>query len=176
MTQQHMGAPTYNDYGFQLPPQQAAAAAQHPMLAPRPTDPTATGYHSFPSQMPSSSQTQSINASSYYPAASLQRPVHMWQPQSLTHTDGRSIASSVTNYSQAQQSVQSGQINDLSRLQTGTQMTPQITSPMGQMAEEHSTRPSRMSALDPIPGIQEHNINTIPQVRIIVVPPLAAVF
>lgn len=63
-----MRVPLYNDYP--LPPQQAAAAAQHPMLAPRPIDSSTAGYQPYPpSQAVPLAGTQTANAPQfYYPA------------------------------------------------------------------------------------------------------------
>lgn len=68
LQQQHMRVPLYNDYP--LPAQQAAAAAQHPMLAPRPIDASTAGYQPYPSsQAVPLADTQTADAPQfYYPA------------------------------------------------------------------------------------------------------------
>lgn len=63
-----MRVPLYNDYP--LPAQQAAAAAQHPMLAPRPIDASTAGWQPFsPYQAIPLEEPQTVNAPQfYYPA------------------------------------------------------------------------------------------------------------
>jgi hypothetical protein len=148
MLQQHMGIPMYNDYGAQLPPQQAAAAAQHPMLAPRPVDPATMGYNAFPSQMPPPDRAKQGNTPPYYyPPGPMpvQAPTHMWQLGQLGHTEGMPVPQASTNYSQAHQPVHFGQSSTSQIPQTSIQYPPPITSPIGQTAEEYA------SNLSPVP-------------------------
>ncbi|KAJ5780286.1 hypothetical protein N7457_005446 [Penicillium paradoxum] len=160
MEQQHMGVPIYNDYGFQLPPQQAAAAAQHPMLAPRPVDPATMGYHSLPSQMPSSSYTQPLNTFPFYgQAASMQPPGHL----SMAQSESASIPPNLTNYSQLQQPVESSQINTIPGPQTNVQIAPRIIAPIEQSAGENASNLSPIPAFNPISSGQEFDTNVIPQ-------------
>lgn len=102
MMQHQMRALLFNDYG-PLPAQQAAAAAQHPMLAPRPIDAATMGYHNFPpSDSASPGPSQTINASQfYYPTPSVQVP-QAW-PAHPEEQDGQGrIPSTAVNYSQYQ--------------------------------------------------------------------------
>ncbi|KAJ5210968.1 hypothetical protein N7472_001107 [Penicillium cf. griseofulvum] len=163
--QQHMRVPIYNDYGSQLPPQQAAAAAQHPMLAPRPVDPATMGYHSFPSRIPSPTQSQPISAPPlYYSAAQVQPPTHMWQTQPIAQEESTFITSNVTDSSQPQQSVQLGQTSTPHMPHAITQNVPQVTSPIGQTAEEYASNLSLLPPPNPMPGSRESEINKIPQI------------
>ncbi|KXG46277.1 uncharacterized protein PGRI_051330 [Penicillium griseofulvum] len=165
--QQHMRVPIYNDYGSQLPPQQAAAAAQHPMLAPRPVDPATMGYHSFPSRVPSPTQSQPINAPPfYYSAAQVQAPTYVWHTQPIAREESTFIASNVTDSSQSQQSVQLGQTNTPHMSHAITQNAPQVTSPIGQTAEEYASNLSPLPPPNPMPESRESEINKIPQVYI----------
>ncbi|OQD80049.1 hypothetical protein PENANT_c040G01023 [Penicillium antarcticum] len=154
MLQQHMGMPMYNDYGAQLPPQQAAAAAQHPMLAPRPVDSATMGYDSFPPQMPPPDRAQPGNTPPfYYPPGQIpvQAPTHMWQLGQLGHTEGVPIPQASTDYSQAQQPVHSVQAStpQVSQVsQVNIQYPPPITSPIGQTAEEYASNLSPVPALN----------------------------
>ncbi|KAJ5510069.1 hypothetical protein N7453_002172 [Penicillium expansum] len=163
--QQHMRVPIHNDYGAQLPPQQAAAAAQHPMLAPRPVDPMAMGYHSFPSQIPSSTQIQPTNAPPfYYPAAQMQPQTHIWHTQSIAQADSTLVPSKVTDFSQVQQSGQLGPTSALHRPHASVQNVPQIASPIGQTAEEYALNLSPVPALNPVLGSRESELNPVPQI------------
>lgn len=98
MMQHQMRALQFNDYG-PLPAQQAAAAAQHPMLAPRPIDAATMGYHNFPpSESAPSAPSQPINASQFhYPKPLVQVPQHSEEQDG----QGR-IPSTAVNYSQFQ--------------------------------------------------------------------------
>ncbi|KAG0153904.1 hypothetical protein PDIDSM_1283 [Penicillium digitatum] len=162
--QQHMRVPIHNDYGSQLPPQQAAAAAQHPMLAPRPVDPVAMGYHSFPSQIPSSTQTLPIDAPRfYYPAAQVQPQPYMWHNRPIAQTESPLVPPKVTISSQAQQSVQLHQTSTLYRPLASVQNVPQIVSPIGQTAEEYAFNLSTVPAFNPMSGSRESDMNPVPQ-------------
>ncbi|CAI7661274.1 unnamed protein product [Penicillium glandicola] len=155
--QQHMRVPAYNDYGSQLPPQQAAAAAQHPMLAPRPVDPVAMGYHSFPSQ------SQPINPSSfYYPAAQGQPPTHVWHTQPIAQAESTFVPPNVTDFAQLQQSTQLGQASAPYRPHASVQIS-QIASPIGQTAEEYASNLSPVPALNPMPRSRESELLPVPQ-------------
>ncbi|KAJ6030647.1 uncharacterized protein N7446_000290 [Penicillium canescens] len=157
MLQQHMGMPLYNDYGSQLPPQQAAAAAQHPMLAPRPVDPATMGYSSFPPQMPQPDRTQPGNTPPfYYPPGPMpvQAPTHMWPIGQLGHTEGMPVPQASADYSQVQHPVHSGQSNTPQMPQTSIQYPPAITSPIGQTAEEYA---SNLSPVPPLNEVSERN-------------------
>lgn len=159
----------HNDYGSQLPPQQAAAAAQHPMLAPRPVDPVAMGYHSFPSQIPSSTQIQPINAPPfYYPAAQVQPPTHMWHTQPIPQAESTLVPPKVTDFLQAQQLVQLDQTSAPYRSHASAQNVPQVVSPIGQTAEEYASNLSPVPALNPMPGNRESEMDPVPQVCIAV--------
>ncbi|KAJ5816178.1 hypothetical protein N7447_008411 [Penicillium robsamsonii] len=163
--QQHVRVPIYNNYGTQLPPQQAAAAAQHPMLAPRPADPVMMRYHSFPSQVPSPTHIEPINAPPfYYPAAQVQPPTHTWDIQPIAQAESSLVPSNVTDFSQAQQSVQLGQTNAPHMPPSIIQIVPQITSPIGQTAEEYASNLSPVPALNPMPGNKESEINKVLQI------------
>ncbi|KAJ5666459.1 uncharacterized protein N7477_008907 [Penicillium maclennaniae] len=72
--QHQMRMPLFNDYP--LPAQQAAAAAQHPMLAPRPIDAATIGGHNYPySDIASSGPSQiSSGPQFFYPAPQVQPP------------------------------------------------------------------------------------------------------
>ncbi|KAJ5592229.1 hypothetical protein N7537_009133 [Penicillium hordei] len=164
--QQHMRAPIPDDYGSQLPPQQAAAAAQHPMLAPRPVDPAAMGYHSFPSQTPSSSQIQPVNAPPfYYPATQVQPLTHMWHTQPIVQMESTLVPPKANNFSQAQQQqpVQLGQISAPHRRHSSVQNVAQIASPIGQTAEEYAFNLSSVPGLNPMPANRESELNPVPQ-------------
>lgn len=172
-----MRPPIPNDYGSQLPPQQAAAAAQHPMLAPRPVDPAAMGYHSFPSQISSSSQIQPVNAPPlYYPAAQVQPPTHMWHNQPIVQMESTLVPSNANDFSQAQQqqqqqqSVQLGQTSAPHRPHSSVQNVAQIASPIGQTAEEYAFNLSPVPGLNPMPGSRESELDLVPQVCITVIP------
>ncbi|CAG8115795.1 unnamed protein product [Penicillium nalgiovense] len=160
--QGHMSRPMHNDYGSQLPPQQAAAATQHPMLAPRPVDPAAMGYHSFPSQTPSSTQTQPINVPPfYYPAAQVQPQSHRWHIHPIAQTESALVPPNGTDF--PQQSVQLGQTSAPHRPHANVQDVPKIASPVGQTAEEHASNIPPGPALNPSPGNRESEISPLPQ-------------
>jgi hypothetical protein len=159
---QHMRMPMYNDYGSQLPPQQAAAAAQHPMLAPRPVDPAIMGYHSFPTQIspPDQTQPQQINAPQFfYPTAPVPPPTNVWHTQSMGQPDNEPTQPVVNDYSQVQQPVYSAQSN-MATMQT----SPQITSLIGQTAEDDASNLSPVPALNPVLGSMDRDIDPTPQV------------
>lgn len=97
-----MGVPLYNEFSA-LPPQHAAAAAQHPMLAPRPIDPATMGYHSvqaFETVQPAEGPSAVTAPQFFYPAPPTQMPLQPWpaQPQ---HPQVPS-SSTTANYSQMQ--------------------------------------------------------------------------
>jgi hypothetical protein len=172
MEQQHMRVPMYNDYSSQVLPQQAAAASQHPKLAPRPIDPATVGYQPFSSQMSSSNQAQPINAPPFhYSAASSQPPTHMWQP--MAQAESTSIPSNTTNYSQTQQPVEY-QTSTPPGPQANNQMRPQVTSPIGQTAEEYASNLSPMPSLNPVSMTRPLDIHSAPQVCISVINLFAA--
>ncbi|KAJ5175954.1 uncharacterized protein N7482_001831 [Penicillium canariense] len=79
MQQHHMRVPLFNDFSS-LPAQQAAAAAQHPMLAPRPIDPATMGYHSLQaSEIAAPEGSPTANAPQfYYPAPPGHVPPQSW--------------------------------------------------------------------------------------------------
>jgi len=102
MLQHQMRVPLVNDHGS-LPAQQAAAAAQHPMLAPRPIDAATTGYGNFLApDSDLSDPAQAINAPQfYYPTPPVQDP-QAWLTQP-TEQDGQGrIPSTTVDYSQFQ--------------------------------------------------------------------------
>lgn len=158
-----------NDYGSELPPQQAAAAAQHPMLAPRPADPAVMGYPSFPSQMHSSAQLQPINTPSFYYPAHVQPPSHMWHIQPIAQTENTLVPPNVTDFSQGQQSVQLDQTSALHTSHASVQNVPQIASPIGQTAEEYASNLSPMLASSSMHGRRESETNLVPQVCIVII-------
>lgn len=171
MEQQHMRPPIPDGYGSQLPPQQAAAAAQHPMLAPRPVDPAAMGYHSFPSQIPSSSQIQPVNAPPfYYPAAQVQPPTHMWHTQPIVQMESTPVPSNANDLSQVQkqQSVQLGQASAPHRPHPSVQNVAHVANPIGQTAEKYAGNLSPVLGPNPMPGSRESQLNPVPQVCIAV--------
>ncbi|KAJ5124007.1 uncharacterized protein N7515_007832 [Penicillium bovifimosum] len=167
MEQQHMRVPMYNDYSSHVLPQQAAAASQHPMLAPRPIDPATVGYQPFSSQFSSSKHAQPVNVPPFhYPAASSQPPPHIWQP--MAQAESTSIPPNTTNYSQTQQPVQY-QTRTPPRPQANAQTRPQVTSPMGQTAEEYASNLSSLSSdssLNPMSMSMTRplDINPVPRV------------
>lgn len=170
-----MRTPIPNDYGSQLPPQQAAAAAQHPMLAPRPVDPVAMGYHPFSSQIPSSSQIQPANATQfYYPTTQVQPPTHMWHNQPIAQMESTLVPPKANDFSQAQQQqqqpVQLGQTSAAHRPHSSVQNVGQIPSPIGQTAEEYAFNLSPVTGLNPMAGSRESELNLVPQVCIAVIP------
>lgn len=76
-TQSHMQMPQQIDYRGPLPLQQTAAAAQHPMLAPRLTDPVSMGHRSS-----SAGASQSTNIPQYqYPQPPAQNASYVWTGQ-----------------------------------------------------------------------------------------------
>ncbi|KAJ5666801.1 hypothetical protein N7462_011210 [Penicillium macrosclerotiorum] len=84
--QHQMRVPLFGDYST-LPAQQAAAAAaQHPMLAPRPVDPATFGYHLTQATENTPSQGQVTQTAAaphfYFPALPVQVPLSQpWSPQ-----------------------------------------------------------------------------------------------
>ena len=161
-----MRGPIPNEYGSELPPQQAAAAAQHPMLAPRPADPVAMGYPSFPSQMHSSAQLQPINTPSFYYPAQVQPSSHIWHIQPIAQTGNTLVPPNVTDFPQVQQSVQLGQTSTPHRPYESVQNVPQIATPIGQTAEEYASNLSPMPAFSSMHGRRESETNPVPQVCI----------
>lgn len=111
--QHQMRMPLFNDYP--LPAQQAAAAAQHPMLAPRPIDAATIGYLNYPSSdIAPSGPSQTINGPQfYYPAPQVQPPRAGPTQPTVQHGQGL-IPSTTVNSSQLQTSqaqASSGQDN-----------------------------------------------------------------
>lgn len=100
--QQQMRVPIFNDYP--LPAQQAAAAAQHPMLAPRPVDVPATGYQAMqPSETSPLQRAPPATASQfYYPTPPVQLLPQQWPVQTAEENRRDSQPQKATNYSQAQ--------------------------------------------------------------------------
>ncbi|KAJ5172800.1 hypothetical protein N7492_005393 [Penicillium capsulatum] len=74
--QQNARAPSLNEYGV-LPAQEMAAAAQYPMLAPRPMDSASMGYQSSLSEDPQSAGISQFQ----YPAPLAQGPSNLWPGQ-----------------------------------------------------------------------------------------------
>jgi hypothetical protein len=111
MQQHYMRVPLFNDYG-PLPAQQAAAAAQHPMLAPRPIDAATMGYHNFPpSDSAPSAPSQTINAPQfYYPALPVQVP-QPWPTQPGEQDGPGPIPSTTIGYSRFETQPTSDQDN-----------------------------------------------------------------
>ncbi|KAJ5133146.1 Protein of unknown function DUF3468 [Penicillium atrosanguineum] len=101
--QHQMRMPLFSEYP--LPAQQAAAAAQHPMLAPRPIDAATIGYHSYPSSdIAPLGPPQIINAPKfYYPAPQVQPP-QTWPTQPTVQHGRGQIPSAIVNHSQFQTS------------------------------------------------------------------------
>ena len=106
MQQQNIRVPLFSDF-TSLPPQQAAAAAQHPMLAPRLDAQMLPGY-----QYPASAaavagrvqeDTQQIvdPPQFYYPALPAQVP-HLWPDHSAEQVGQGTIPSASLNYMQYQ--------------------------------------------------------------------------
>ncbi|KAJ5112578.1 hypothetical protein N7532_000623 [Penicillium argentinense] len=87
--QQQMRVPLYNDYG-PLPAQQAAAAAQHPMLAPRPVDMSAIGYPPTATQpspaLPPESASKATAPQFYYPTPPIQSTPQSWPAEQNNHS------------------------------------------------------------------------------------------
>ncbi|KAJ5671150.1 hypothetical protein N7507_000277 [Penicillium longicatenatum] len=105
MQQQNMRVPLYNDFAS-LPPQQAAAAAQHPMLAPRLDGHMLSGYQ-YPA--PTAAVTERVQPDTqqmvdhsqfYYPALPAQVP-QQW-PDHSTGQIGPGTLPSDLNYGQLQ--------------------------------------------------------------------------
>ncbi|KAJ5554947.1 hypothetical protein N7461_003417 [Penicillium sp. DV-2018c] len=158
--QQHARVPIY-DYSSQVLPQQAAAASQHPMIAPRPIDPANVGYQGFSSQFYSANQGQPVNAPPfYYSAAPSQPATNIWQrPQA----ESTSIPPNTTNYSQTQQPVRyqtSAPPGPLANAQT----RPQVISPIGQTAEEYASNLSPMPSLNPMSMTRPPDSNPVPRI------------
>ncbi|KAJ5604602.1 hypothetical protein N7510_009756 [Penicillium lagena] len=103
--QGQMRVSTFNDYASSLAAQQAAAAAasQHPALAPRPVDPAALEYAPPPlsDRAPPESPQPSSTSHFYYPAVSMQTHLQQWPFQTLTTAS--------TDYSPPPQSTTSSQ-------------------------------------------------------------------
>lgn len=96
--QHQMQMPLFND--FPLPAQQAAAAAQHPMLAPRPIDAATIGYSNYPpSDTGPSGPSRTINPQFHYPAPQVQPP-QTWPTQSTVQDGPTQIAPTTVNHSQ----------------------------------------------------------------------------
>ncbi|KAJ5702806.1 hypothetical protein N7488_010354 [Penicillium malachiteum] len=126
----------YNDYNS-LPPQQAAAAAQHPMLAPRLTEPVPPGYPyhdvalnaastSSLAAVPPMEMQQPVDSSQfYYPAPLVQAPPQ-WPSQSTERGPEGSISSASSEYTRRQSQPV---IPDQFSAQYGT-MTPQMPQPI----------------------------------------------
>jgi hypothetical protein len=101
--QHRMQMPLFND--FPLPAQQAAAAAQHPMLAPRPIDAATIGYSNYPpSDTSPSGPSQTINAPQFYYPAPQVHPPQTWPTQPTVQDGPAQIAQTTVNYSQFQNS------------------------------------------------------------------------
>lgn len=97
-----MRVPLFNDYN-PLPAQQAAAAAQHPMLAPRPVDAAAMGYNSFqPAETAPPERLQTANPPQfYYPAPPVQVP-HPWPSQPAAQDGQRQLSLNAVDYQRSQ--------------------------------------------------------------------------
>ncbi|KAK9849889.1 Fungal transcriptional regulatory protein [Penicillium brevicompactum] len=172
--QHHYTTPQlYNDYGSQLPPQQAAAAAQHPMLAPRPVDPATIAYHSAPSQLASVSQAQQVNGHQFSrhiaqpvapPSAPPQPPADTWRGQSMGLPGNISRQPTTSDYSQPRHPIHSNQFNDLQGHQVTMQNQPSFSSPIGQTAEEYASNLSPLPAINAVSGGTSRNFGPIPQV------------
>lgn len=169
MQQQYMRVPFYNDYSTQLPPQHAAAAAQHPMLAPRPVDPATMGYNSFSSQIPSSNQMQIINGPPFYyhsalPGASAQPPTDMQQAQFAGQPENVPTRPMLNEGLQMHHLAYPSQANIWETPQPSMQNVPRFTSPIGQTAEEYASNLSSMPTLNAIPGGENREAYQVPQV------------
>lgn len=93
-----MRVPLFNDYN-PLPAQQAAAAAQHPMLAPRPVDAAAIGYYSFqPAETGPPERLQAANPPQfYYPAPPVQVS-RSWPTQPAAQDGQRQLPLNTIDY------------------------------------------------------------------------------
>jgi hypothetical protein len=99
--QQQMRVPIFNDYP--LPAQQAAAAAQHPMLAPRPVDVPATGHQAMPSETsPPERAPPAAAPQFYYPTPPVQIPPPSWPVQAIEEDRRGSEPQEPTDYSRSQ--------------------------------------------------------------------------
>ena len=171
--QHHYTTPQlYNDYGAQLPPQQAAAAAQHPMLAPRPVDPATIAYHNAPSQLASVSQAQQVNGNQFSrhiaqpvapPSAPPQPPADTSRGQSMGQPGNIPRQPTMSEYSQPWYPIHSNPVNDLQGHQVPTQNQPSFSSPIGQTAEEYASNLSPLPAINAVSGTSR-NFGPIPQV------------
>lgn len=104
-----MGAPLYNEFGV-LPAQHAAAAAQHPMLAPRPIDPATMGYHSihtFETAQSTEGQPAVAAPQFYYPAPPTQISPQTWPAQPPHHHPYGSSSSGTADSSQVRSQITS---------------------------------------------------------------------
>lgn len=123
--QQHVRVPLYGEYA-PLPPQQAAAAAQHPMLAPRPLETASTDYHSQtpPEPIPTSSISHPEEPLFQYPS-NTQSSIEWRVPFDQQGQQPRpTFSADSTNYNQY------GYYNQQSGIKyeaTGSQMPPPIT-------------------------------------------------
>lgn len=114
--QQHMRVPLFN--GYPLLAQQAAAATQHPMLAPWP-DASSSGYQAYlPSQMDSSTRNQTDHATQfYYPTP----PGHaiLWSSQAGNPGKHKRVSSTTTSDSNSRYSA-AGSDHSSTRYETET--------------------------------------------------------
>ncbi|CEJ53866.1 Putative Transcription factor [Penicillium brasilianum] len=104
MQKQHMRVPLYNEFGA-LPAQHAAAAAQHPMLAPRPIDPATMGYQSFQTYettQPVDGQGSANAPQFYYPALPTHIPPQTWSAQPPPQHPQEPSPSGTSDYAQVQ--------------------------------------------------------------------------
>ncbi|CAG8083564.1 unnamed protein product [Penicillium salamii] len=167
LQQQYTGPSLYNDYGSQLPPQQAAAAAQHPMLAPRPVDPAVVGYHPVPSQVASTTQLQQNNGNQFYhptapPVVPQQPRADVWPAQLSGLPRNMPAQPPGSNYSQIQPPIYPSQT--IPKTPQSTIPNQSVIRPIGQTAEEYASNLSPMPALNALPGPSNRDTGLIPQV------------
>lgn len=151
-----MRVPLYNEYPLQA--QQAAAAARHPMLAPRPIDAFTAGYQPYPTtQSVPLEENETTNAAHfYYPTPPHAAP---WPTQTSQHgIEGRS--SLITTLSGFQSPTG---ISD----HDGVQLQPETTSQRMQTNTNWANLPTYSFAPGPVtPKSDETPEGYIPQVSV----------
>ncbi|CAG8020654.1 unnamed protein product [Penicillium olsonii] len=168
MQQQYIGPPLYSDYGSQLAPQQAAAAAQHPMLAPRPVDPATLGYRSMPAQPIPTAQMQQNNSNQFHypapPSITQQPQADVWPTQHTGQPQNTPARPPVpmSDYSQTQPPIYPSQTT-LEHSQRSSH-SPSITNPIGQTPEEYAPNVSPLPNLNVGFGASSRDNDFIPQV------------
>lgn len=88
--EQQMGVPLPNGHGL-LPAQQAAAAAQYPMLAPRPIDSASMGYQSSSSEALHNTDLSQFQ----YPVPLTQAPSNFWPGQGYAQAPRRAAPNQI---------------------------------------------------------------------------------